>query len=585
MSIEGHVLTKEQIDELNKLKQDTSDNGREIFQMYALDLLVELHSKNIPPPPPPKECDQYEIKDIETGKCRGPMLPLDGREQFHKGASTDPNDWKVVPMRDDPSLFKIVDNDNINVADKFATQQNAEMFITHYLWLRMKEEKCAEVGKKFDPVKNECIDKEEPKPEGDKIYPDSTPPHYCDEVIDGGIEQDGDRREPQIMCGYNFLNTEATAFIKVKPPVNDTLSIKLRGPKHSGIPDNDMCNNIHYVSLGNENKKPFGKQSGHTQEYCEFGSPVVKVPDNVWVGVKAIEWNSSDGKSVHFQTWIQNPEGSEWKLAAETIDDGNTGCGDSDPRAKIPYTESPCQGVKGPVSIGYRVDGLKAGGDVEFKNLSVREIKPPVDQPPQPPGTSTTKDGVTIPFKVKEFKYDHNDRGTRYDFRHGSGTSMVMIGYFKTSGNDDVSAKILGGRHSDSAKYDGCCYIPAINTSSGGGKFRVECPHPDYGDVDLDFEGNGKGYNNGFVGTMAVAIQKPDGVIIQMWQDQGDNDGDKPANEWVKVLEVFDDGNKARGIDGADRFPLRELPDSAQNTWRIDTNNDAKWLAVGELDI
>ena len=139
-----------------------------------------------------------------------------------------------------------------------------------------------------------------------------------------------------------------------------------------------MCNNIHYINLGSENKNPFGKQSGHTQEYCDFGSPSVKIPDNTWVGVKAIEWNSSDGKSVHFQTWIKNPETAEWKLAAETIDNGSsTGCGGSDPRAGEPYVTSPCQGLDYPVSVGFRVDGLSGGGDVEFKNLSVREIKAP----------------------------------------------------------------------------------------------------------------------------------------------------------------------------------------------------------------
>ena len=39
-------------------------------------------------------------------------------------------------------------------------------------------------------------------------------------------------------------------------------------------------------------------------------------------------------RSVHFQTWIKNPESSTWKLASEAIDDGNTGCGSDDPKLK-----------------------------------------------------------------------------------------------------------------------------------------------------------------------------------------------------------------------------------------------------------
>ena len=205
---------------------------------------------------------------------------------------------------------------------------------------------------------------------GGEIYPSAPGGKTCTNVTDGGIEQAGDRKEPQITCGFNFLNTEATAFINYHG-INDTLSIKLRGPKHSGIPDDAMCNNIHYIGLGGA-KKAFGKQAGHTAEYCEFGNSI-SVPENQWVGVKAIEWN--EGAGVRFQTWLQVPEGSQWKLAADFLDDGpSTGCGGQDPRAGKPYTKSPCS--TGQVSIGYRVDGLKAGGDVQFKNLSVREIVP-----------------------------------------------------------------------------------------------------------------------------------------------------------------------------------------------------------------
>lgn len=204
-----------------------------------------------------------------------------------------------------------------------------------------------------------------------KIYPDAADPHLYTTTTDGELEQDGDRKEPQLVSGFNYLNTEATIYINYHG-INDTLSIKLRGPKHSGIPDSDMCNNIHYCNLGSGGNQAFGKQWGHTEVYCEFGDTQVSIPENVWVGVKAIEWNDPAG-GVHFQTWLENPEGSGWQLAADAVDSGSAG--DCTGGAADPYLESPC--ASDSVSIGFRVDGLSGGGDVEFKDASVREIAVP----------------------------------------------------------------------------------------------------------------------------------------------------------------------------------------------------------------
>jgi len=212
--------------------------------------------------------------------------------------------------------------------------------------------------------------------------------------------------------------------------------------------------------------------------------------------------------------------------------------------------------------------------------------------PNPPPGGSTTRDGVTVPFKIKgqwdyEYETDERDGGARYNM-NAAGTSLVMVGYFRSSGgSDDVAMKLLGGRHTDSAPYDGCVYDPAIAVDSGQPRLRAECPHPDYtGNLDLDFEQQGVSIHNRWVGFMAVALQEQAGVRIQVYQDQGNNDN-QPANQWVKVLEFFDDGTKVSGIEGADRFPLRELPATAQNTFRIDETPglQEKWLAIAEIDL
>jgi hypothetical protein len=61
-----------------------------------------------------------------------PPLPPDGRPQPEKGANQDPNTWRVVPMTDDPTMFKVVDDQGINVADMFTSQASAQQYIDHY---------------------------------------------------------------------------------------------------------------------------------------------------------------------------------------------------------------------------------------------------------------------------------------------------------------------------------------------------------------------------------------------------------------------------------------------------------------------
>jgi hypothetical protein len=50
----------------------------------------------------------------------------------------DPGIWNVVPMRDDPSKFKVVDNSTppINVAHLFNSRSTAQQFIEHHLWIK-----------------------------------------------------------------------------------------------------------------------------------------------------------------------------------------------------------------------------------------------------------------------------------------------------------------------------------------------------------------------------------------------------------------------------------------------------------------
>jgi hypothetical protein len=316
-------------------------------------------------------------------------LPDDGRPQPKKGALKDARTWNVVTMKDDPSLFKIVDSNNVNVADQFHTHVTAEQYIAYF-----------------------------------KLYPNPQP-------------------------------------------------------------------------------EPEPEEPGPGQEQCPPGS----------------HWDAGAGKCV--------PDSTE------------------------PPT--------GPTT---------GGGS----------------------GSSTTKDGVTVPFRIKgDWDYavreDWRDGGARFNMS-AKGTSVVLVGAFTMDkdGGDEVSAKLLGGSHNDRQPYDGCVYDLGIKQTGKSPRMRCECPHPKYSD-SLGKGTDGKSYVKQWVLTMATAIQETAGVRIQYYQDAGDA-STSPANTWVKLYEYFDTGQDKPGDAESDKFPIRKLVGSAQNTWRIDNapGLKQKWLAVAEID-
>jgi len=89
----------------------------------------------------------------ETSSQPCPELPNDGKPQSNKGANTDSQTWKVVPMKKDPSKFKVVDSDGIPVAVRFQSKSNAEQYIAHFVCAASPTPSApspVEVGKEYD---------------------------------------------------------------------------------------------------------------------------------------------------------------------------------------------------------------------------------------------------------------------------------------------------------------------------------------------------------------------------------------------------------------------------------------------------
>ena len=174
----------------------------------------------------------------------------------------------------------------------------------------------------------------------------------------------------------------------------------------------------------------------------------------------------------------------------------------------------------------------------------------------------------------------------------GAGTSLVSVGYFTCTadGGDEVSFKPLGGSHTDSDPDMGTIYDLGIKVTGKSPRMRAEGPHPDYTDTlqGAIVAEDGLSFIGSWRGMMAIIRQEANGVKIEWFQDQGDCET-KPANQWVKVYEFFDDGTKISGIGNAAMFPLKNLnhaKNTAQNTWRIDETPGLKqkWLAIAEID-
>jgi hypothetical protein len=241
------------------------------------------------------------------------------------------------------------------------------------------------------------------------------------------------------------------------------------------------------------------------------------------------------------------------------------------------------------------------------------EVKPPevpespTTEPkiplPAEPDSPATKDGAKPPIPVKlkgAYKYDvredWRDGGARFNLP-AAGTSLISFGYFKASkdGKDEVSFKPLGGQHTGDGKNDkkgrmGTIYDLGAAVGGGRVRMRAEGPHPDYTDTldNYEFAGSCQSIVGKRKGFCCVVIQESEGVRILYFQDQGDNET-KPANQWVKIYEYFDDGNKIKGIAAADLFPIRDLDHAQgteQNTWRIDETPGLtqKWIAIAEIE-
>jgi hypothetical protein len=242
-------------------------------------------------------------EDVDDPDDKPPAPEKDGRPQPHKGANKDPATWKVVAMKDDPSLFKIVDDKDINVADLFHTKENAQAYIDR-----------AKQGQPPKPDEPNPPTPEQPGPvTGETPYPPKsakmpstqrgpTERHYASgKASDNTIEKNVKEIE--------YQNYQAVVDITndCEWSHDDTISIKLGGTHMgSGWFDNSLGVYTGKTGLGTEPDHP------STNLFIVKG-PTIGDTRGKRFGL-ACTYFTKENKT---ELWTDFPKGSGWKKQVE----------------------------------------------------------------------------------------------------------------------------------------------------------------------------------------------------------------------------------------------------------------------------
>ena len=183
-----------------------------------------------------------------------------------------------------------------------------------------------------------------------------------------------------------------------------------------------------------------------------------------------------------------------------------------------------------------------------------------------------------------EWEIPSDSSSMRWDYTNPPLNAEMTCYFMKSSpSSDTISCKIRGGRHTDSAPNDGCCYIPQFPCEGGTMQFQIECPHPNNHDCSTSgIDGTSLSMSSWHGYKVAWWNNGTTSVHMEAWQDKGNNSGSTPVNQWEKVQEHNDTNGSCGNIDN----PLfRPKGSTSQCTFRIDENSgtDYKWLSIVEI--
>ena len=294
------------------------------------------------------------------------------------GGNQDPFTWRVISMQDDPTLFKIVDNNNTNIAHRFVTQQEAQQYIDYEKSIYQKsvrpeqllaqqpgtiwssndswtrDTRTLEITNdkdKADPNDSKCrlLDVGKPSPTaridgGENILTGGSPRFY----IDGE---------------YQDVEFESEVLVEAK-----TSQVYLSARSNHQQRDPDGFGGYPLYIDVTEKMMFFKKEETHEQGYSKRLAEVeIPYKEGEWFKARTRITNIEDGK-VKMQGWFND-------TTTTCIDDGQIECGnDKHPHRKAsPFTETG-------ESCFFRVNSDESDGKdktrvkVRYKNATIRKV-------------------------------------------------------------------------------------------------------------------------------------------------------------------------------------------------------------------
>lgn len=201
--------------------------------------------------------------------------------------------------------------------------------------------------------------------------------------------------------------------------------------------------------------------------------------------------------------------------------------------------------------------------NVQINTLRCYELDTVVIPPPGGVDESGIK--LLVPIKAGgktwrklSYKFSTHNTGTRDTFSTeiGAPMSIAATGYYNISLSDnseELSNKIGGGNHTDSAPMQGRCYSIGIE-QNGGPSFKKEIKHPDTPDFsskvtffDPSFKSIGS-VKNKDVGLAVFMLTNPSAkqVDFECWVDTSGLKDGKPQNQWKPFYKVSDTGSNLK---------------------------------------
>lgn len=141
----------------------------------------------------------------------------------------------------------------------------------------------------------------------------------------------------------------------------------------------------------------------------------------------------------------------------------------------------------------------------------------------------------------KEVRQNFRNDGKRFDITGIKSKGVELTGYFALDSpiSDEVSGKYSTLRHSGENRTD--CYDMGVSTQGGRSRIRFEQIHPNYTNTLATGHVPAPLLGKQFIGYKFIKKPNPDKTVTcRILVDQGNNEGNKPANEWKEIFKWKD---------------------------------------------